>query len=383
MGLPVRMLAAEAKEYETVKVILPAISVIIPTFNRKAELLRTINGLQNQTVPFSLFEIIVVVDGSADGTIEILENFVTPLTLRVITQTNLGPAAARNLGADSARAPLLLFLDDDVEPAPSLIEAHMRAHSKKQGLAVVGPYLPVHQGNSFTHIQLKSWWSNTFQTMLQPGHRFTYRDLLAGNLSLEAKLFTRLGGFNPHLRVHEDYEFGMRLIKADFPLAIESEAKAYHHVTSSFSHILKRKTEEGKADVIIAKLHPEFLQTIPFAQSYQHRAPGNSYLRLLAFYLPSLGDALAGISQSVLDILEKLHLRNHWRQLYTAFQNYWYWRGVASKIGTSHKFKELLFECTLHAPHYIPKVDPGLGKRQEEGKHFLDKEKPAAIRIHI
>ena len=88
------------------------------------------------------------------------------------------------------------------------------------------------------------------------------------------------------------------------------------------------------------------------------------------------------IPQSVLNILEKLDLRNRWQQLFAALQDYWYWRGVATKLGSRRKFKELLDEGALRAHHCIPTVDLDLGKGLKLAERSLDKERPAAIRIH-
>ena len=92
---------------------LPTVSVIIPTYNRKGFLQETLSSLTQQTYPSDRFEVIVVADGSTDGTKEIeAETF--PFTLRYFWQTNQGDAAARNTGAQQSRADILVFLDDDI-----------------------------------------------------------------------------------------------------------------------------------------------------------------------------------------------------------------------------------------------------------------------------
>src|SRR5512139_3270181 len=98
----------------------PFISVIIPTFNRLNLLKETVNSVRNQI--FRDFEIIVVNDGSTDGTGEWLRN---QTDLRVIEQGNLGIATSRNNGAAAARGPWLAFLDHDDLWAPDklLIQA--------------------------------------------------------------------------------------------------------------------------------------------------------------------------------------------------------------------------------------------------------------------
>lgn len=87
----------------------PTISVIIPVHNGERYLAEAIRSVLDQTLPPD--EIIVVDDGSTDGSAAIARSFGPPV--RVLTQANLGPAAARNLGVTHAAGDLLAFLDAD------------------------------------------------------------------------------------------------------------------------------------------------------------------------------------------------------------------------------------------------------------------------------
>src|SRR5829696_3704016 len=91
----------------------PTLSIIIPTYNRKDLLRETLNSLAQQTYPSNHFEVIIVDDGSTDGTAAIAaEAF--PFILRYFWQSNQGDASARNLGAQQSQADILVFLDDDI-----------------------------------------------------------------------------------------------------------------------------------------------------------------------------------------------------------------------------------------------------------------------------
>src|SRR6266498_3763264 len=96
----------------------PGISVVIPTYDRCEALARTLGALARQTLPAKDFEVVVVVDGSRDDTRAVLEMLETPFALRWLWQENLGRSAARNAGIRAARADVVVFVDDDVEPAP-------------------------------------------------------------------------------------------------------------------------------------------------------------------------------------------------------------------------------------------------------------------------
>ena len=103
------------------------ISVIIPTFDRPAELTTCVDALVAQTLPTDQFEIIIVDDGScvpvdAAKLLDSCSSFPEGLSLRVIRQENRGPSVARNRGAQEARGKFLAFTDDDCIPAQDWLE---------------------------------------------------------------------------------------------------------------------------------------------------------------------------------------------------------------------------------------------------------------------
>jgi glycosyltransferase involved in cell wall biosynthesis len=99
-------------------------STIIPTHNRRDILLGAVASVAAPVRPWPC-ELIVVVDGSRDGTVEALKELVLPLSIKVIDQPNRGAAAARNAGA-AARGRFLFFLDDDMIVEPDMITEHDR-----------------------------------------------------------------------------------------------------------------------------------------------------------------------------------------------------------------------------------------------------------------
>lgn len=88
----------------------PLVSVVIPTYNRVGLLARTIGNMFQQT--YANFEVIVVDDGSTDGTQAMLNRDYSG-RVRVVAQPNSGPAVARNHGARVARGEIIAFQDSD------------------------------------------------------------------------------------------------------------------------------------------------------------------------------------------------------------------------------------------------------------------------------
>src|SRR5688500_1576779 len=98
------------------------VSVIVPTYNRKDSVLRTLGSLSRQTLSTDFYEVIVVDDGSVDETAGIAtQEF--PFTLRYLSQENRGATKARNHGAVESRGDVLVFIDDDVTVSPQALEA--------------------------------------------------------------------------------------------------------------------------------------------------------------------------------------------------------------------------------------------------------------------
>src|SRR6185503_15784205 len=114
------------------------LSIVIPTYNRAKHLRLCLEALNRQTQVASDFEVVVVIDGSTDKTIEMLKRFETPYSLRIIWQKNSGQASALNQGIREALGRYILFLDDDIVADPRLVAEHLRAHHRHPNAVVIG-----------------------------------------------------------------------------------------------------------------------------------------------------------------------------------------------------------------------------------------------------
>jgi glycosyltransferase involved in cell wall biosynthesis len=110
------------------------VSVIVPLFNKAAYIRRTVDSILRQS--YADFELIVVDDGSTDGSREIVESLGVP-GLHLISQPNAGPGAARNAGIAAARGSLLAFLDADDEWFPTFLERSVELLEREPGAASV------------------------------------------------------------------------------------------------------------------------------------------------------------------------------------------------------------------------------------------------------
>jgi len=172
---------------------------------------------------------------------------------------------------------------------------------------------------------------------------------LSGNFSLEASLFARVGGFDPELWCHEDYELGVRLLKAGANFTFTAEALGYHHETVDVGRALQRKYQEGRADVLLGARHPELRAQLPLAQIERLPLLLSLILRSLVFSQRVMGDALVMPLPHLLNLLERLQLYRSWRRLLDGLYGYWYWRGVAAEVGNRQALDDFQQGSFLHA----------------------------------
>lgn len=187
----------------------PSVSVIIPTYNRKDLVLETINSVLKQT--FKDYEIIVVDDGSTDGTQLELSYLVHSGKLRYVYQENNGLASARNRGIDESVGRYLAFLDSDDIWLPSKLEKQVAMLEKDPHCAMV--YTDSRNFNEYGLSPVSRLVSSDKNTMA--GMIWEY--LVMGNFINPSTVLIRktvigqVGYFDTALKMGEDWDFWMRI----------------------------------------------------------------------------------------------------------------------------------------------------------------------------
>jgi glycosyltransferase involved in cell wall biosynthesis len=298
------------------------ISVIIPTFNRADALRRCLEALGSQTLPAAEFEVVVVVDGSTDGTAGMLSIFEPSFPLRVHEQENAGPGAARNAGAGLALGRYALFIDDDIVAAPELVETHLRCQSEHPRTVGIGR-VTVELGpraDGFARYFAR-WYADHNQSLAEDAMRPTYMDCYSNNVSLPLGPFHELGGFATDLPRSEDVELGYRLAAQRFAFRFLPEAVGVSRYDKGFPEIRALAERAGIAGVELARRHPGMaasLQLRSFCGGGRLAAPLCGLLFALGAPIRSfrVASALVPGSGPV--------SRKWYRFLY----EYCYWRGV-------------------------------------------------------
>ena len=244
----------------------PALAVVIPTFQRRAVVARALAAIAAQRPAgiASRIEVVVVCDGSTDGTASALREIAARSTLpfRVLEQENSGQAAARNAGAAATSAPGLLFLDDDMIAAADLVALHLEASSSRPEAARAGS-IAVDPGSprSFVTEGLRRWGERR-DARLSAAATIPWDEALTGHLYVPRAAFEAAGGFDAAFTANggfggEDLEFGWRLERAGVPLVFEPRAVAYQVYAKTFRELARDIRRSAAGDVRLASRHPD------------------------------------------------------------------------------------------------------------------------------
>lgn len=206
------------------------ISVIVPANNAEKTIAQCLDGLAAQTKPAD--EIIVVDDGSRDATGEIAQT----RGVRVLRQSNLGAAAARNVGAQNARGEVVLFIDADCVPDAHWIEA-MTAPFADVSIVGAGGMKQTNQRSLVpAFIQMEF----DYRYAQVRAHR--YIDFIdSGTAAYRRDVFLKNGGFDPRLFDAEDVDLSYRLSEQDYRMAFAADAMVYDAHPESLIDYLRRK----------------------------------------------------------------------------------------------------------------------------------------------
>jgi len=185
-------------------------TVVIPTFNRRGQLLATLETLARQDYPLGRWEAIVVDDGSDDGTGEAVAGLGPPF--RVLRQANAGPAAARNRGAAAACGRMLVFIDDDVSVPVDFLTLHLQALAARPGAWIMGRVVHPPELRQTPFGRYRDWLWEAFHRAHGCSGITETGVLTAANLSLERSDFEALGGFDEGFTIAsgEDWDLGLR-----------------------------------------------------------------------------------------------------------------------------------------------------------------------------
>jgi glycosyltransferase involved in cell wall biosynthesis len=233
----------------------------MPTYNRRELLPRVLEPLLADDVAA---ELVVVVDGSRDGSIELLNELAArDHRLRPVFIENRGKEGARQAGVEHAQGEIVLLLDDDVLAEPGLVAGHAEAHSADRDLVVVG-YMPVRfpsrrrPGDVSTLLYATEYEGRCHEYEHDPS--LVLRTLWGGNLSLRREDALRIGFVSEFSQgYHQDRDFGLRCLKAGLRGRFDRRLGAVHLHERSLEAFIRDARRQGAGRLQVHALHPELL----------------------------------------------------------------------------------------------------------------------------
>jgi glycosyltransferase involved in cell wall biosynthesis len=226
-------------------------SVIIPAYNASGSIEACLNALLHQTVPRSDYEIIVVDDGATDRTREIIEEYPD---VRLLSQPNRGPAAARNLGVSHAKGELALFTDADCVPSDNWIEAITEPFADPEIAGAKGAYRTGQKELMARFVQIE------YESKYDKMSKDRYIDFVdTYSAAYRKTVFANDHGFDPvfPMASGEDVEFSYRLAREGHKMVFVPGAVVYHRHVDSILRYWCRKYHVGYWRVMMYRKHPQ------------------------------------------------------------------------------------------------------------------------------
>lgn len=248
----------------------PRFSVVIPTCQRRELVCDSVRALARLRYGGPI-ELIVVVDGSNDGTAEALAHIECPFPYHIIEQSNAGAAHARNTGAASAGGDIILFLDDDMIAEPDLVEQHARKY--RSGADAVLGNVPLDSASPAGFLaDGVAGWAQTLTTK----NSLTALDVFTGQLSVRRSVFEEVGGFDESFTSgsvlgNEDADFGVKLLP-HYQVRHNPKAISRQRYIVTPAENMRRVVRYATADIHFASKHPRLsLELFRFRGAFRLR----------------------------------------------------------------------------------------------------------------
>lgn len=249
-------------------------SVVIPTYNRKPILEKCLRALENQQLASGIitgYEIVLVDDGSTDGTLQWLQEHTAEFPhVRFLLQDHQGPAAARNLGVASSIGDTIIFIDSDLVVTEHFLQAHtdgLLQGQLKSGSDRVFTYGRVIDTFDFDNPTAEPYKLTDFSAAY----------FATGNVAIARHWLESAGLFDTQFQLYgwEDLELGVRLKQLGLKLIKCPAAVGYHwhppFALAQIPNLIEREIQRGRMGVLFYQKHPNWEVRLMIQMTWLHR----------------------------------------------------------------------------------------------------------------
>jgi len=246
-------------------------SVVIPTYNRKPILEKCLKALERQQFDVGAiagYEVVVVDDGSTDGTVAWLQTNATEFPhVRLFQQDHQGPAAARNLGVEKASGDTIIFIDSDLVVTEVFLQAHAEGLQQGQPSDRVFTYGRVINTANFDDPTAEPYKITDFSAAY----------FATGNVAIARVWLEKAGLFDTRFQLYgwEDLELGVRLKQLGLTLIKCPDAVGYHwhppFALSQLPNLIDKEIQRGKMGVLFYQKHPTWNVRMMIQMTWIHR----------------------------------------------------------------------------------------------------------------
>lgn len=289
---------------------LPLVSIVMPIFNGAGQLGLTLESLARQSIPATDVELIMVDDGSSDGSHLVVARASLPFHSELIRQANAGLSVARNRGLAKTRGTTILFLDQDIVADPGLIHAHVDCH-RRYGPALVGgrrvPWPGARTSLVTRVLDLESTGNVPPHALVQ----HPYQIVIGANFSIARADIVALGGFDEDFPAgggFEDVELAYRAYRAGLKVVYCERAVGSHNHPKSLRSVCEAARRYARSGGLLFSKHPELEHAFPFLADKQPISCKADSPRLIVRKLGRRVFALAPVLHAmtaVVQVLEK------------------------------------------------------------------------------
>jgi len=338
------------------------LSIIIPTYNRAKRLWNCLQALTHQTQSSDTFEVIVVVDGSTDETVEMLKSFAAPYLLRMVRQSNNGQPSALNRGIREADGRYCLFIDDDIAATPQLVAEHLQAQHQYPNTVAIGQITLATPSDADWYANaFAQGWRDHYDLLSQEAYGPTWEDCYSGNMSAPREVLLACGGFAEEMMRGFDLEFANRLEKQGCSFVYVPNALGCQDEQKGFWELSQDAEKSGKADVMLFQKDRRMLSQA--LASF----PQGSWRKLLLHRLLLKLHIPPGFLELIGRPIKNPARKYSW---FSAIQKYCYWRGVRQVIGTTGLWQQLISGTPILMYHAICLPHEPAGPFVMRASHF-------------